>query len=408
MEALRQYKGLPGQIYFLALARAVVSMGLMFVFPFMSLLLTSVLGFSSVAAGYVMVLTAVGNVAGSVIGGKLSDSFSRKKVFSSFAMLVVIVMGISGFICTERIVVPFIILAYFFFSAVTPSISAMVLDWCDESNKTEALSLLYLASNIGSSIGPVVAGLLFYNYMEWIFFGMGIAYLATFILVQTKVSEHRGLASASFIADTGASSSSDSQGAKKSYFSIILSKPSLLIFIISLIILTLCYIALDYMLPLHFRDIFGLNHGSKYSSLVWTVNGLTVVLLTPWLISFTKKHHQLFNMIFASLLYAAGFAAYGLTETPLLLYAAVLIWTSGEILISTGAGVYISNQSPETHKGRGMATYEMARGIGRCLGPLLFGYLLVSHTYSQVWLMIAAICAVMSLVMLVLYKKAKS
>ena len=136
MEALRQYRGLPVQIYFLALARAVVSMGLMFVFPFMSLLLTSVLGFSSVIAGYIMVMTAVGNVAGSIIGGKLSDSFSRKKVFSAFAMMVVIVMIISGFICTKRMVVPFIVLAYFFFSAVTPSVSAMVLDWCDENNKT--------------------------------------------------------------------------------------------------------------------------------------------------------------------------------------------------------------------------------------------------------------------------------
>lgn len=407
MEALRQYRGLPVQIYFLALARAVVSMGLMFVFPFMSLLLTSVLGFSSVIAGYIMVMTAVGNVAGSIIGGKLSDSFSRKKVFSAFAMMVVIVMIISGFICTKRMVVPFIVLAYFFFSAVIPSVSAMVLDWCDENNKTEALSLLYLASNIGSSIGPVIAGLLFYDHMPWIFFGMAFAFIFTFVLVQLKVSEHKGLASVSAImpAEAFSDDGSGQKSEKKSYFSIILSKPSLLIFIIVLIILTLCYIALDYMLPLHFSDIFGLSRGSKYSSLIWSVNGLTVVLLTPWLISFTKKHHQLFNMIFAALLYAAGFAVYGLTETPILLYAAVLIWTSGEILISTGAGVYISNQSPETHKGRGMATYEMSRGIGRCLGPLLFGYLLVTHTYSQVWLIVAAICLAMSLVMLVLYKK---
>lgn len=403
MQALKQYKGLPKQIYFLALARAVVSMGLMFVFPFMSLLLTSVLGFSSVAAGYIMVLTAIGNVTGSIAGGKLSDTFSRKKVFSVFAMMVVIVMGISGFVCTQKIVVPLIVLTYFFFSVVTPAISAMVLDWCDDSNKTEALSLLYLASNIGSSAGPVIAGLLFYSYMEWIFFGMAIAYLFTFILVRTKVAERRPPHSSETCRDR-----SSCQGAKKSYLSIIISKPSLLIFVISLIILTLCYIALDYMLPLHFSDIFGLNIGSKYSSLIWTVNGLTVVFLTPWLISFTKRHHQLFNMIFASLLYSAGFAVYGLTETPLILYAAVLIWTSGEILISTGAGVYISDQSPETHKGRGMATYEMSRGIGRCLGPLLFGYLLVSNTFAQVWLMIAAICAVMSLVMLALYKKAKS
>ena len=68
------------------------------------------------------------------------------------------------------------------------------------------------------------------------------------------------------------------------------------------------------------------------------------------------------------------------------------VWTSGEILISTGAGIYIADQTPETHKGRSTALYEFARGIGKLTGPLTSGLLLTRYTYGQSWLVIVCIC----------------
>ena len=49
---LTQYKGLPKQVYILSISRAVISMGMMFVYPFLSLLLTSRLGYSEMEASY--------------------------------------------------------------------------------------------------------------------------------------------------------------------------------------------------------------------------------------------------------------------------------------------------------------------------------------------------------------------
>ena len=127
---------------------------------------------------------------------------------------------------------------------------------------------------------------------------------------------------------------------------IVLQNPVLLLFTICLAALTLCYINLDFMLPLQLRDLFGLDAGSKYSSLVWTINGCVVVFCTPVIVSFTKKNHPLFNIGFACLLYAVGFSLYGFASSIAIYMMAVVIWTSGEILISTCAGIYIADQSP--------------------------------------------------------------
>ncbi|MEG1315190.1 MAG: MFS transporter [Anaerovoracaceae bacterium] len=399
MNFLTQYKGLPKQIYLLSISRAVISMGMMFIFPFMSLLLTTRLGYSTVEAGYIMVVTAIANMLGSLIGGKMADDIGRKKVYGLFTIIVVFAMTLGGIFCYSRIVVICVVLAYFSVSAIMPVVSAMIIDWSDNTNKTECFSLLYLASNVGGSIGPIIAGLLFYNHMPLIFFGMALAFSVTFIIILI------------FIKDIYVPQPTLKQNNKKdrikekSLIRIVIENPILLTFIICLAILTICYIELDYMLPLQLSDYFGLNAGSKYSSLIWVINGILCVVLTPILVSITKKNHQLLNIGVACILYAVGFSLYAFNNNIVVFMVAVAVWTAGEILISTGAGVYISNQSPDTHKGRCMSLYEFSRGVGKCLGPVLCGYFLVSHTYGQTWLVIAGLCIITDVVIWILYKK---
>lgn len=54
MNFFAQYKGLPKQVYFLAVSRGAVNMGIMFMFPFLSLLLTSRLGYTEQEASYTL------------------------------------------------------------------------------------------------------------------------------------------------------------------------------------------------------------------------------------------------------------------------------------------------------------------------------------------------------------------
>ncbi|MBR3786627.1 MAG: MFS transporter [Firmicutes bacterium] len=397
MNMFSQYKGLPRQVYILSATKGAVNMGMIIVYPFLSLLLTSRFGFSDTEAGLIVVIASAISIIGSIIGGKLADAWSRKYVFLISAAFVSAVMTLAGFWADSMICVLFIMASYLAVNAVLPTISAMILDYSPVDKKTECFSLQYLSSNVGGSIGPVLAGALFYSHTKWIFFSMAIAFFLPLIWVGLGVKDLHHQAKILSPAET--------QKKEESILSILRHHPVLLIFTGCIALLTLSYINLDFLLPLQLSDSFGLNAGSKTSSLVWTINGLVVITLTPSLIAKTKENHPLFNIAIACIFYVVGLGAYAFADSIPFFLVMILVWTSGEILISTCAAIYIADQTPETHKGRSMALYEFANGMGKLLGPLTSGLLLSRLTYGQVWLCIAVICLVTGLVIAGLYRK---
>ena len=74
----------------------------------------------------------------------------------------------------------------------------------------------------------------------------------------------------------------------------------------------------------------------------------------------------------------------------------VVIWSIGEILISTGAVVIIAEHSPASHVARFQSQYDMARSVGRGLGPFLFGQMLSVLNYRQTWTIDAAACIIIA------------
>lgn len=392
----RQFRGLPRQLYLLAVVRCVMAMGT-FVFSFISLLASTRLGLNELQIGHVMFFVALANVAGSLLGGKLADLAGRKPVFLLADALAVITIVAAGATCDTPWVLPFLILSYAFSSMSLPVLAALITDVSSPENRTECFSVLYLSQNVGYAIGPSMGGLLFAHYMKWAFFGQGILYALSGLFMLLLVRDNYRPLPRSSGAGRG-------PAAREGMLAALFHRPVVLVFVLCLILLTICYQEISFIMPLQYSALFGVEDGSRYAGLMWTVNAVVCLLATPALIALSKRRHPLINIAAAALLYAVGFWLNGAAEQLLLLYGAVVVWTSGEILVSTSAGVFIANRAPETHRARFQSLYEMARGFGRGIGPNIFGYYLLSHTYRQTWSAISLVCVAAIGFLLLLYR----
>ena len=397
MNYISQFRGLPKQVYILCFVRWITGMGSL-VFTFSSLILTGMVGLTTRQAGFVAMSYAAANVVGAIVGGKAADFFGRKRIYFWFTLITCCFYVLGSFYCTTIWIVPISLCAFFFGSGCYPIVSAMVADSARGPKSAECFSLLYLCHNLGFAVGPALGGALLADHLDWVYriqagmflLGAIILFVCTEEVYRVPTKEERMAAKRAQI-DEG-----EGNALHVSTFKMMMQTKILLTFIITLAIATTVYAAIAFILPLQFKDGFGLDAGGLYSGRIWTVNALMVVFGTPIIMKYTKSHHQFNCMALGCLLYCIGFGAYGYIKALPLYFVSVIVWSIGEILISTGAGVFIAKHSPASHVARFQSQYDMARSVGRGVGPLLFGTLLASLNYRQVWTINALTCLLMA------------
>ena len=302
MKMFSQYRGLPRQMYDLSVVKLIVEIAVSFVFPFVALICTERLGFTTVQAAYIVSATSIGNMIGALMGGKLADEWGRRKTYIRLAVLMICCMVAAGFLCMSRILLVLIFICNMITSAVIPICSAMVVDIAPGDKRNECFSIMSIFSNIGTAVGPMIAGLLFYRHMPWTFFCVAISYALALMIVVFVIKETYDVNKVkSGAADGGGLTGDDlSQKAEESLFSMVFRHPRVLVFMGCMLFVFMCYMENSYVLPLQFTDAMGLDTGSKITSAIWSVNGVVVILLTPTLMLFIKKHRPLFNLVIGS------------------------------------------------------------------------------------------------------------
>ena len=98
---ITQYGGLKSEIYILFIGRLVTAMG-SFVWPMLTFLLTTKLGFSDGTATLLIATAGLVSLPVALLGGKLADKFQRKNVIIVFDILTVS-MSLLAFCCPSAI-----------------------------------------------------------------------------------------------------------------------------------------------------------------------------------------------------------------------------------------------------------------------------------------------------------------
>jgi len=294
-----------------------------------------------------------------------------------------------------------LILSAFFHGAAQPASTTMTTDLTNPNNRKAAFSILYLGNNIGFAVGPLIAGFLYNNYLMWIFLGDAATTFTSLVLVYLFIKET--LPSKEKIEESFKLENNYEKAEKGNLWQVLWKRPRLLLFTLISLIYSFVYAQTTFSIPIQVVELFG-DKGPKMFGVIMTTNALVVSFLTIVIISLTHKIKPVLNVTLAGVFYAIGFGMIFFINgrLPWLLFSTI-IWSIGEILVTTNTNVYIANHTPMSHRGRFNAVMPVIMGVGFAIGPLIAGNFIRKYGIINIWPAICFLSIVAAVLMYFLY-----
>jgi len=387
------YSGLDRSVYILFAARIINRFG-DFVQMLLVLILTVSLGMEKQDAGFFVTLTIMATGVGKLAGGIVADKVPRKYVMVVCQVMVAICYIICGFSTgSPSLFVPILILLSSPFRGATwPVSNALIADFSKgEADRARAYSLLYLGSNIGVAIGPLVAAFLFAHHLPLLFWGAAATMLVSSSIILCFVPP-QGIAQS---ADQ--TENPDEQPQKGSVLRALLQRPPLLLYMVAFTLYDFIYSQHSFALPLQLGGLLGTVAGTKAYGYVMTVNAVTVLVMTVLLTRLTIHRSRARNMSLATWFYVIGFTMYAFGDSLWIFLLATFIWTNGEILMATNGNVFVNQHAPVSHRARFNGVMSLVTGTGSTWGPYVGGLLLAFSDFRFLWLVMAMLAVGISL-----------
>jgi MFS family permease len=392
---------LPGPVYVLFAARLVNAAG-NFVQPYLTMILTRKLGWSSSLAG--AFITAA-NVAGLLLGlaaGKVADRLGRR-ILIALCQLGACALSLAGAMVGASPALPWLMAASMMLLSVTwPAFNASVADLTRPEQRKEAFSLLYWGNNIGFALGPLAAGYLFERHLRAMFLGNAAALAAVsclfiFAMRETRPASRSGAEPVALPATGGGSPDPEAE-AGGGVIKALLARPLVLAYALVTALITFVYQQFSFGIPIRLGNLFG-ERGAEVFGKLMAVNAITVVALTLPLSRLLRRVRPLACVSLAGLFYAAGFGSYALARGEWAIYGLTALWTLGEIIAAINTGVFVASRSPRSHRGRFNALVNLVSSSGGMLCPLLSGPFIQAYGDRAIWVLAGGLALAASALM---------
>jgi MFS family permease len=399
---IKLFSGLPKSIYTLFIAHTITGFGY-FVAPYLSLYLSTSSGIDKNLIGIFISVSTISFIPGVLIGGKLADHYSKKKVLVTSRLISAICLIFVLFTSSVYVKLLFISLFTLFSAAAAPSNDALVADLTPANQRKQAYSLIYLGYNFGGAIGTLLAGYTFKSYPEIIFIGEAVSIIISTLLILVKVKESKK----ETLKDNKKHSNKLITGANESIstsdsISILLKQPVLAVYMILSAGYTFSYAQNYFCLPLFTASTFP-EKGAYYFGVLMMVNSIVVICFTAFITKLTVKYSSLFNMFITGIFYTVGFGMHFVINSFYLFIVATIIWTFGEILFNTNFTVFIVEKSPYEFRGRMISSAALINKSAIIINPLIMGNIMQRGSARIEWLIVFFIMSAASGGMLYLF-----
>ena len=367
---LSTFNGLSKEVWWLALITFINRSGTM-VIPFLSLYLTDDLEFTFTDVSWIMSAFGFGSVAGTWIGGKLTDSIGYYKVMVRSLLSTGFLFIALQFLNTFTSICIGIFLVMVVADTFIPAMFVAMSVYSKPENKTRSVTLIRLAINLGFSAGPAIGGLIItafgYGGLFWL---DGITcILATLLLI--KVLNPRVAKPVDDIV-------------VENPVSVYKDKP-FWIFFIAMFIFGVIFLQYFSTIPLYYKDVHFLNEFEI--GLLLGLNGLFIFILEMPLIkwleqsSFTKIGLMLFGLV----LTAISFYVLNLTSWMGILVIGMLFMTVGEMIAFPFSNAFAMDRAKKGNQGEYLSMYVMSFSIAHIFGHNIGLRLIDNLGYNNTW-----------------------
>lgn len=367
---INTFKGLSVEVWWLALVTLINRAGTM-VIPFLSLYLTDDLNIEFSDVGWIMSVFGLGSVAGSYLGGKLTDIFGYYRVmiislfltglmfiglqylkeFWSFCIGIFLVMTVAD--------------------SFRPAMFVAMSTYSKPENKTRSVTLIRLAINLGVSAGPALGGLIIttmsYGGLFWI---DGITcILATIVMIKVLnpkkakvLDEHKVESPVSPLRDKG-----------------------FMIMCFAMVLFGVIFLQYFSTMPVYYRDFHLLTE--LEIGLLLALNGLTIFVFEMPLISWLENMRvsKATHMIYGTIFIGMSFVVINLTGWIGILVIGMLFMTLGEMIIFPFSNAFAMDRARNGLQGKYMAFYTISFSIAHIGGHNAGFQLIDAIGFENTW-----------------------
>ena len=360
MHFFSQYRGLRRENYVLFFGRIVTNMGSM-VWPMLTMILNQKLGMSAANIAILTAVTGILMMPANLLGGKLADRLNKKNIIIVGDIVSVVCYILCGCFPLGMGTIVLMLVASLFQSVEGPAYSAMIADITPMEDRDRAYSLQYWGANLGLVLSPTLSGLLFKNYLWLAFIISGVAIGCSTVLIWFFVRDITP------VEQTGSRAEYQIARDGESIFSILRQNPTIILYLAVSALCSAAYDQYGYLMPLDLGRIHGENGAVIYGT-VSSLNCIVVVLFTPLITRLFRRMTDTKKFLTGRMLFLAGYVMFlaFLGVIPMY-YAAMLVFTWGEIINTIADGPYLAARTPASHRGRihgvSIVIYTVLRGI---------------------------------------------
>lgn len=360
------------KLSWLLLGSLIASTGTSFVWPLTTVYMHEYLNQSLTTAGIVLCIESIVMILGSYFGGYIYDRLNSQHWLLTAIGLSMGSMFILIFL-NGWPAYPILLVINGFGGAIANTIINSLATSIKKYDARYVFNMLYFTANVGVVLGTLLVGFIIDINIRYIFCITFVLFLLFFIIAKKHYNNPQDKENKNVYEKKA----SGDRGVKTKTRNVV---------IILFILLTYLAIQIGYSqwqsnLAVYMQTL-GIAIG-KYS-LLWTMNGLLIVLGQP-LINFVDEHFKvneytkiyvgffLFTIAFTSLIFAKDYMHFILS---------MIVVTLGEVITFPTISSLVNNLSGTGEKGRYQGLVSIAASLGHAVGPLLGGLIIEIGSYE--------------------------